>query len=261
MIRAETLTYRVPNRVILDQVSISLGGGNVVALVGPNGAGKSTLLKILAGEIQPNEGKIFLDDKPLTSFSKGELALRRAVMPQEVLLAFAFTVEEVVMMGRYPHSLNRGRTGQSQLTDDQAIVQQSMQKTETTHLSERLYPTLSGGEQARVTLARVLAQKTPIVFLDEPTASLDPRHQHLVMSQARRVADQGGMVLAVLHDLNLASMYADQIALLSDGSIQASGPPADVLTRPILEKVFQTRFRVTQHPLMSCPLVVSMPTA
>lgn len=261
MIRAEALTYRVPNRVILDRISISLDAGNVVALVGPNGAGKSTLLKILAGEIEPNEGQVFFDEKPLGSYSKRALALRRAVMPQEVLLAFAFTVEEVVTMGRYPHSLVRNRTSPDQRTDDRMIVRKSMQKTETTHLSDRLYPTLSGGEQARVTLARVLAQETPIVFLDEPTASLDPRHQHLVMSQARKIADRGGIALAVLHDLNLASMYADQIALLNDGGIKAYGPPAKVLTTPILEDVFRTKFQVTNHPRMSCPLVISLPTA
>lgn len=259
MIRAERLTYRVQNRVILDSVSLVLERGAVVALVGPNGAGKSTLLRILAGEMEPSAGQVFLDDKPLKSYSKRELALRRAVMPQDVLLAFAFTAEEVVMMGRYPHSVNRhGRDGNTP-ADDRLIVRRSMEKTETTHLAERLYPTLSGGEQARVTLARVLAQETPVVFLDEPTASLDPRHQHLVMRQARRLADQGGTVLAILHDLNLASMYADQIALLRDGTIQAFGPPAEVLTRSILENVFSAKFQVTQHPFASCPLVVSLP--
>lgn len=259
MIRAEKLTYQVQNRVIVDSVSLALDRGSVVALVGPNGAGKSTLLKLLAGEMEPSEGQVFLDDKPLQSYSKRELALRRAVMPQEVLLAFAFTAEEVVMMGRYPHSLNRERRSANKPADDRLIVRQSMAKTETTHLADRVYPTLSGGEQARVTLARVLAQETPVVFLDEPTASLDPRHQHLVMSQARQLADQGGTVLAVLHDLNLASMYADQIVLLRDGTIQASGSPADVFTASILEGVFRTKFQVTQHPYASCPLVVSLP--
>lgn len=259
MLRAERLTYRVQNRVILNSVSLSLERGTVVVLVGPNGAGKSTLLKILAGELEPSEGQVYLDEKPLQSYAKRELALRRAVMPQEVLLAFAFTAEEVVMMGRYPHTLNRQGKSRSKPADDRRIVHQSMEKTETTHLAERVYPTLSGGEQARVTLARVLAQETPVVFLDEPTASLDPRHQHLVMSQARKLADQGGTVLAVLHDLNLAAMYADQIALLRDGAVQAFGPPAEVLTGSILESVFRAKFQVTQHPRASCPLVVSLP--
>lgn len=253
--RAEGASYRVGDNLLLNNVNLSLRAETFHALVGPNGAGKSTLLHVLAGDAYPTAGEVLFDQRPVRDFSKRELALKRSVMPQDVMLSLAFTAEEVVTMGRYPHMMaKRGAERQHA-----AVVDESMQATDSAHMRERLYPTLSGGEQARVTLARVLAQETPVVFLDEPTASLDPRHQHLVMRLARRMAQQGGTVLAVLHDLNLASMYADDVILMSAGCIRAQGPPLNVLQPTILEDVFQTKFHVIDHPKLQQPLVVSLP--
>lgn len=258
-LRAEDIFYEVSGAALLRDVTLSLRTGTFHALIGPNGAGKSTLLQMLAGDIIPGRGTVYLDERPLPSYSKKELALRRAVMPQDVVLSLAFTGEEVVMMGRYPHMTKDTGNGRPKAEDHHAVVNRAMRDTESASFRERLYPSLSGGEQARVTLARVLAQQTPVVFLDEPTASLDPRHQHLVMHLARRCARRGGTVLAVLHDLNLAAAYADDIVLLSDGQIRAQGPPADVLKPDLLKAVFQTDFHVAEYPLLPHPLVLSLP--
>lgn len=253
MLEARNVTYSLPKATLLEDVSLTLQPGTLVAFVGPNGAGKSTLLKVLAGDLQPTNGEVLLDGAPLTGFTKRALALRRAVMPQDVLLGFSFTAEEVVMMGRYPHNPT------NQTANDRTIVAQTMERTETVALRDRSYPTLSGGEQARVTLARVLAQETPIMFLDEPTASLDPRHQHLVMGIAREAAQNGAAVVAVLHDLNLVSLYADRVIILEGGRIRANGSPGQVLTPTILESVFGTQFQVIEHPGTAKPVILSMP--
>jgi iron complex transport system ATP-binding protein len=246
--------YAAGSRRLLDGVGLDLAGGEVTALVGPNGAGKSTLLKVLAGDLVPTEGRVLLDGVPLAAYRPVELALRRAVLPQQTVLQFAFTAREVVRMGRSPH-LSRRRDE----ARDEAVVGTAMAWTETTPLAPRAYPILSGGEQGRVTLARILAQEAPILLLDEPTASLDLRHQQQVMAIARRLAAGGAAVLAVLHDLNLAAGDADRIALLSGGRLVAVGPPRAVLRERLLSEVFACPLAVTTHPLRDCPLVLPLP--
>lgn len=252
VLRVEGVSFAVGGTTLLHDVTVALRHGTFHALVGPNGAGKSTLLRLLAGEGVPTAGVIYLDDRPLGDYSKQQLALWRAVMPQDVVMSFAFTGEEVVMMGRYPHV-------SAKADDHAAVVDRRLRETDADGLRDRLYPTLSGGEQARVTMARVLAQTTPILFLDEPTASLDPRHQHLVMDLAKLHAKNGGTVVAVLHDLNLVSAYADDIILLKDGRVRAQGSSSEILQPRLLDDVFQTKFYVSDHPGLSRPLVLSLP--
>lgn len=254
VLQAVNVSYRVGSKCLVHSVSLSLEAGQLLALIGPNGAGKSTLLGLLAGDLSPSAGKVLLDGKPLAAFSAAELALRRAVMPQRTFLSFAFTVEEVVRMGRYPHLARPGAHGR-----DRAVVEEAMVNTEIQALRDRTYPTLSGGEKARVTLARVLVQETPLVFLDEPTSHLDPRHQHLVMKLVRQLANAGGTIIVVLHDINLAAMYADQIAVLREGHLAARGQPWEVLEPELLADVFHTPFRVMRHPELACPLVLPLP--
>ena len=251
-IEARSVGYLVGTARLLADVSLAVRPGELVALVGPNGAGKSTLLKLLAGDLTPSEGTILLDGRPLSSYRAAALAQRRAVMPQQTILQFAFTAREVVEMGRSP------RTDADPDTD-RAIVEESLARTDTTGLAGRTYPTLSGGEQQRVTLARVLAQKTPLLLLDEPTTSLDLRHQELVLITARSAAADGAAVLAVLHDLNLAAAYADRIALLRGGRLAACDSPWAVLTEALLSEVFQYPIAVRPHPLRDCPLVLPAP--
>jgi len=232
----------------------------VLALVGPNGAGKSTLLSVLAGDLTPAAGAVLLDGRPLSAFRPRALALRRAVMPQQTLLQFAFSAFEVALMGRGPHL--GARRGESDA--DLAIVREALARVDALELAGRAYPSLSTGEQQRVTLARVLAQQAPILLLDEPTAALDIRHQELVMQIAREQAAAGGAVLIVVHDLNLAAACAGRVAVLQRGRLVACGAPWEVLTAELLATVFEHPITVLSHPLHDRPLILpstTIPTA
>lgn len=157
-------------------------------------------------------------------------------------------------MGRHPHLDRQGET-----LNDHEVAWCAMRSTETVAFADRVYPTLSGGEQGRINMARLLAQDTPVALLDEPTAHLDPRHQHLVLRKARELADAGGAVLAVLHDLNLAATYVDRVAVMASGRIRVVGDPWDALTESTLQEVFRLRFRRLRHPERDCPLLVPLP--
>jgi iron complex transport system ATP-binding protein len=211
-------------------------------LVGPNGAGKSTLLAALAGDLDPDQGAVVIDGAPVGSWRANELAIRRGVLLQRVALSFPFTVTQVVRMGRAPWS---GTTAEDW---DDAVVAQAMVETDVRHLADRVFTTLSGGEQARVALARVLAQEARILLLDEPTASLDVRHQEQVLGIARSRADRGDAVVVVLHDLDIAAAHADVVVVLSDGRIRAQGPPDVVCTSELLTEVYEHPIEVLRHP-------------
>jgi len=234
---------------LLRDVSMTIEGGQVVALVGPNGAGKSTLLNVMSGDIAPDRGDVFLDGQPLPGISLRERARARAVLPQQTFLQFGFRAREVVAMGRTP-------LPPVAKTEDAAAIAGALEQTETHHLAERPFPTLSGGEQTRVSLSRIVAQQTPMILLDEPTAALDLRHQHLVMQSARRHADDGGAVVAILHDLNLAMTYADRIGLLHAGRLVAFDAPWNVAKPELLASVFDYPLIVTGHPEGGQPLIL-----
>jgi iron complex transport system ATP-binding protein len=245
-LEAVRATYAVRGRALVEDVSLRVEPGSLLAVVGPNGAGKSTLLRLLAGELDPTGGDVRVHGTPISAWPARALARVRAVMPQQTVLQFAFTAREVVAMGRSPHR------------DDAAgPVERALRRTETAELAPRSFPTLSGGEQARVTLARVLAQEPEILLLDEPTASLDVRHSELALRLARRLADGGRAVVAALHDLNAAARYADEIAVLKHGRLVALGTPWRVLTEDVLHDVFGHRVLVVPHPACDCPLVVA----
>ncbi len=253
ILEARDLSYTVDGRSILTEISVSLRPGLVHALVGPNGAGKTTLLRLLAGELAPSSGAVLLEGRPVSAYSAEELAQRRAVLPQQTVLQFMFRAEEVVWMGRYPHLRDRRRVQ----ADHHAVVSQAMRSTETEHLAERPYPLLSGGERAGLDLARVLAQETPVLLLDEPNASLDVRHQMLVLELMRRLANEGAAVLAIVHDLSLAAS-ADVVWLLNRGELVAAGSPDTVMTAAILEQVYRWPVTVLRRPDSSAPLVVPL---
>ena len=218
-------------------------------MVGPNGAGKTTLLRLFAGEVVPSRGEVLLGARPLAEMSPRELALARAVLPQHTLLQFAFRALDVVMMGRYPH-------GDATTSQDARVVGRAMGSTDTDQLATRLFPTLSGGEQTRVSFARVLAQQTRIVMLDEPTGSLDLRHQEIVMQTLKSLAADGAAVVAVLHDLNLAARHADRIAMMDGGRIVTVGPTSDVLTARRIETVYGQPVVVLSQPGLTHPVIV-----
>lgn len=235
-------------RRIVDDVSLRFPGAGVTALIGPNGAGKSTLLAVAAGDIAPASGSAMLAGKPVRAWRARALATRRAVMPQDHVVRFAFNVREVVAMGRLPHPPDPAR--------DAALVDEALQVADITALSGRDVQSLSGGEAARTAFARVLAQHTGVVFLDEPTAALDLRHQAATLRAARGLAGQGACVLVVLHDLNLAAAHVDRIVVLEQGCVVADGTPWEVLTREVIERVYRQPVRVLRHPERDIPLVV-----
>jgi iron complex transport system ATP-binding protein len=249
-LRAAGVRVRRGDRVVLDGVDLEVRVGEVLALVGPNGAGKSTLLAALAGDHPVAAGRVAVGDRPLAEFSAAALARRRAVLPQQHAVGFAFTALEVVRMGRAAWA----RTGRSR--DDDALVAAALTEADVTHLAHRPFPALSGGERARVALARVLAQDTETLLLDEPTAALDLGHQETVMQVVRARADAGTAVVVVLHDLDLAAAYADRICVLERGRVAADGPPAQVLTGELLTRVYDYPVRVHAHPETGAPLVL-----
>lgn len=248
VLEARDVAVTLGGRDILRNADLDLSRGEVVALVGPNGAGKSTLLAALSADVRA-AGSITLNGKPLASLTELDLARQRSVLPQQVNVSFPFTVRELVLMGRAPWS------GTSAEDDDESVVAQAMLEMEVDHLAQRRFPTLSGGERARVTLARVFAQMAPIIFLDEPTAALDVHHQEMVMGLLRTRARAGGAVLVVLHDLALAAAHVDRLVLLEDGSTVADGPPAHVLTEDLLSRVYRHDLEVIRHPVSGLPLV------
>jgi len=235
---------KVGQRSLLSAVSFRMAPGEVLGVVGPNGAGKTTLLRVLTGELAPRPGSVSLGGQELARLSVATLARQRAYLPQQAALDFGFSVLEVVLLGRTPH-----RSRESQRVSLE-IATRAMELADVTPLAARPYLELSGGEQQRVQLARVLTQiwdgaagQSRLLLLDEPTASLDLRHQHSTLSSVRRFAASGVTVVVVLHDLALAAQYADRLLLLEAGRIVGFGKTRDVLT---LDNVSRT-FGVTSH--------------
>jgi iron complex transport system ATP-binding protein len=242
-LQAGAVSVHMGASTLLQGVDLSLAPGEVGAILGPNGAGKSTLLSVLAGLRAPDAGEVWLNGQAVQVAQVHTLARHRAVLPQETAVAFDFRVREVVELGRYPHRLKPSRL-------EATIVQAAMQATGVAAMADRAVASLSGGERARVQLARVMAQiwepgadgAPRWLMLDEPTAALDLRHQHDTLGTVQRWArDQGVGVIAVLHDLNLALRYADRVWVLDGGVLQASGHPARVLEPALVQRVWQVQ--------------------
>lgn len=217
-------------RIVLRDVSATLAGGALVGVLGPNGAGKSTLVRALLGLV-PHDGEVRIDgDRP----SRAELARRLAYLPQGQTLHWPLTVERLVALGRLPHLGPFSRpTG-----EDHDAIDRAMARAGVTHLAARTATELSGGERARVLLARALAVEAPALVADEPLASLDPAHQIEVMELLRAETDAGRLVIAVLHDLNLAARFCDRVLVLAGGGVMADGAPGAVLTADLLARVY-----------------------
>lgn len=229
-------------RWIVNDVSLDVFPGEVLALVGPNGAGKSSILATLSGDLTPHDGTAKLLGKATSSFRPIQLARQRAMLLQANSVSFPFIVSRVVEMGRSPWS------GQPEEELDQEAIDSAIDAVDIGHLTSRRFSELSGGERARVSLARVLAQDTPIVLLDEPTAALDLHHQERVMRLIRRLAEGGKTVVVVVHDLTLAVAYADRVALIVDGRLDAIGSPSDVITPGRISEVYRVQVEVVTTP-------------
>jgi len=235
LLTAQDVNVTLGGRAVLKQVSLSLSSGHLVALVGPNGAGKTTLLRALAGLVA-SDGAIHVGGEALSSLTLRERALRFAYLPQGHIVHWPLPVRDIVALGRYPH----GATDPARLTPkDTEAVLRAMQATDVVEFAERRVTELSGGERSRVALARVLAVEAPVVLADEPTASLDPRHQIDVMKNLRHAADNGALVIVVTHDLGLAARFADTVLVLSEGRLVSQGGPVEALSEQVMADVFR----------------------
>lgn len=238
MIAAQDLLVRRRGRTILDVPAIALYGVALFGLVGPNGAGKSTLVRVLSGELAPDRGRVFYDGVPVARIPSAALARRRAVLPQSSTLGFPLSAEAVVRLGRIPHA------GYCPRGEDDRAVALAMAEAGVDLFADRIVQTLSGGEAQRVQLARVLAQLhgVPVaataLFLDEPTSSLDLGHAHAILHVAAERTRQGGVVVAVLHDLAAAARWCDRVAVMEEGRVVAEGPPETVLDEATVSRVW-----------------------
>lgn len=260
MLRASQVSVIRGGKPILCDVSCELSPGRLTVVVGPNGAGKSTLLRLFAGEFSPDSGEITFADRALCDWPACDLACRRAVLPQESSLQFPFRVSEVALLGRAPHvrGLESAR--------DYAIADEALRRVDLDAKRDRVFPSLSGGEKQRTHLARALAQVWEpmcgagrVLLLDEPTASLDLAHQHATLREARRLASEGAAVLAILHDLNLAMTYADEVWVLGDGRLVAAGPVVATLQPVLIRQVFRVEACVLDCPGLVRPHLVIVP--
>ncbi len=234
MIKIEALKASRDGRKILHGLSLGLASGQLTAVVGPNGAGKSTLLRALCGVGQEVSGCITVDGRPIESFTQTELSKKVAYLPQDHHVSWPISVRRVVALGRSPYQSTLARLSK----DDEAHVAEAMQAMTVTHLAERAATALSGGELARVLVARLLAQNTPILIADEPAAGLDPAHALSLFEHFRHIAEAGRLVVVAMHDLSFALRYCDQVLLLKNGHAVAFGPARDVLTRSHVEAAY-----------------------
>jgi iron complex transport system ATP-binding protein len=255
-IQLEGVWFAYGKNSVLRDLTLSVGEGEVVGLLGPNGCGKSTTLRLLTGALDPQRGSVEVWDRARRSYGRRELAQQVALVPQELQVTFDFLAQDLVMMGRAPyvHWLRGERE------DDRAMTRRAMTDVGIRDLAQRPYRELSGGEKQRVVLAMALAQDAKILLLDEPTHNLDIRHQSGLFDLVRRInQDRGVTVLAVVHDINLASLYCDRVVLLRDGRVMEEGPPQEVITVENLRRCYDAEVHVFPHPQTGRPQVALAP--
>ena len=255
MLQADSVRFAYDRRAVLDGVNLEIARGDVVGILGPNGSGKTTLLRLLSGTRRPSAGQVRLDGTPLADLPRRAVARRMAIVPQETLLAFDYTVLEMVLMGRHPH------LGLFELEgpEDFTVARDALRATGTDHLEDRGFGTLSGGEKQRVVIAAALAQASDILLLDEPTASLDLGYQLEVASLVTRLNRDRGVTIAIsTHDLNLAAAVCRHVVLLRDGRVLADGPTTDVLTPDNVRRLYDVEADVRLHEPSGHLVVVPM---
>jgi iron complex transport system ATP-binding protein len=243
LFQLEGAGVRYGSAEVLKPVSLTMHGGEFIAIAGPNGAGKSTLLTLLAGLSVPSIGKCLFVDRPAHKWPRRDFARRVAVVQQSEPSAFPFTAEEVVCMGRMPHG-----NGMYESAEDIVAVTKALAITGMTAFAQREYRTLSGGESQRILLASALAQSPEVLLLDEPATHLDLQHQVKLHQLLRDLSGRGLLIVAVTHDLNLAAAYANRLLLMHEGRIRADGTPSGVLNSSLLEQIFEVHVELHWRP-------------
>jgi iron complex transport system ATP-binding protein len=255
MLKIEDVSCIINGRVIVKDVTFTVRPGELVAILGANGAGKSTLMRMMSGERMPDKGEIRLDDKLLGQYDRQQIAMRKATLTQHNNMTMDFLCQEIVMMGRYPYHNNRPTQ------HDSDIVAEAMEACGVSHLEERSYPTLSGGEQQRIQLARTLAQLWDqpggLILLDEPLGGLDILYQQQTLAIMKAFAQKGFMIVAVLHEINLAAQYASRMILMKNGRRWCDGTPCEVLTPLNIYSVFSIQADVMTNPFTLQPYLVA----
>ncbi len=252
-LEARTATIGYDKRVIAERLSVGIPDRSFTVIVGPNACGKSTLLRALSRLLKPSSGDVVLDGRQIHAYKAREVAQRLGLLPQTSIAPDGITVADLVGRGRYPHQ----KLLRQWSADDEAAVVDAMAATRVTGLSRRLVDELSGGQRQRVWVAMVLAQKTPILLLDEPTTFLDIAHQIELLDLLRDLNRRGGQtIVAVLHDLNHACRYATHLIAMRDGQVVAEGKPADIVTSELVERVFGLASVIIEDPISGTPLVI-----
>ena len=256
MLKLAHVSFSYGGNPILKDIDLEVEKGEMTALLGPNGSGKTTLLKLACGVLRPNEGEVHLDGSPLTSLKRRCVAQQVAMVPQQFFTPFAFTVREVVLLGRTPFL----RALADERSSDRHVVEKAMALMGVDDLKDRYFNELSGGERQKAVLAMALAQEPGLLLLDEPTAHLDINYQVEITELVQRLnREQGLTVIAAMHDLNLAALYFDQLVLLKEGAIYAKGRPEEVLTEETIRETFSASVAVTRHPSTNVPHIMVKP--
>ncbi|RMJ06338.1 putative siderophore transport system ATP-binding protein YusV [Marinobacter litoralis] len=244
MIQTENLSLAYGATPVVNNVSLAIPEGAITCLLGPNGSGKSTLLKSFAGLLPARSGRVLLDGQPLNEWDRQQLALRLAMLPQKPIVPDGILVKDLVTLGRFPHR----KWWQKNQAEDNRIAHDSMAMTGVAELADRPVEALSGGQQQRVWIAMALAQETSILLLDEPTTFLDWGYQLEVLELLAKLnREQGLTVVMSLHDLNQAAQFADHIAIMAKGELQAIGSPSEVITESLIQRVFRVETKVTSE--------------
>ena len=243
MLEIENVSYQTQSlKWLVRNISLAVPAGQFLCIVGPNGAGKSTLLRMISNELVPTEGFIRLRHRNLRDYDPTELAIVRAYLAQKRDMAFPFRALQIVLLGRHPYL-----QGRKESSHDVLFALQQLQRLRSSHLAERVYLTLSGGESTRVDMARVLSQEPELLLLDEPTNHLDPYYQLELLELCRSLVNEQKTIIAVMHDLNLVAQYADRVLLLSEGRLVLQGQPNEVFQREPLREIYGVDFDIWQN--------------
>jgi iron complex transport system ATP-binding protein len=246
------IIFRYVHHTAIDDLTFTVNQGEFMGVIGPNGAGKSTLLRLLAGFLKPSEGSIAFSQRNLNEYDRKELARNIATLPQLTDIPFSYTVEDFILMGRYPHAQNGFFYGKKEVE----FVHDVMDTMEISHLRERRIDTLSEGERQKIFLSQCIAQDPKVLLLDEPVSHLDIRHQIQTLDVLEKLHGEGLTIIMVLHDLNLASEFCTRVMLISKGRIKSDGDPRSVLTFENIEEAYDTVVIVKENPLTGKPFVV-----